>query len=251
MKILTLLIFLSFEIISFSQEIKDSIFQEFISYFTDESNAYIPKDFFLDNFNSVCNNQMMEVVDPQEIFVFDKSIICIIEIGFPWDNPVYDFYYIIFTKNGQILESVKFAGTNKDLEGNGRYSSYEIFGDSLMQVFIKVNDLKKYEQFLITEEGVERFFSFRYPSKKRKYPFTTERFVSEKELGKLSKSELDIMRNEIFADHGYIFKTKKWKDYFSQQEWYEPRYEDVTDKITIIEKINIEKILEIASLSPR
>lgn len=59
----------------------------------------------------------------------------------------------------------------------------------------------------------------------------------------MSITELDIMRNEIFADHGYIFKTEKWESYFQQQYWYTPLYDDVYDKLTIIEIINIHNIL--------
>jgi hypothetical protein len=54
------------------------------------------------------------------------------------------------------------------------------------------------------------------------------------------------MRNEIFADHGYIFKTDKWKDHFSKQEWYSPRYENVNDSLSTIENYNIQLILELS-----
>ena len=54
------------------------------------------------------------------------------------------------------------------------------------------------------------------------------------------------MRNEIFADHGYIFKSQKWKDYFADKPWYTPRYEDVNDKLSVIEKINIQTISELS-----
>ena len=48
------------------------------------------------------------------------------------------------------------------------------------------------------------------------------------------------MRNAIFARHGYIFKNKELADYFSTMDWYEPRYSDVTSKLTEIELKNIE-----------
>jgi hypothetical protein len=50
------------------------------------------------------------------------------------------------------------------------------------------------------------------------------------------------MRNEIFARHGYIFKTNDMKLYFESQAWYSPKYEDVTSFLTEIEKGNIELI---------
>ena len=50
------------------------------------------------------------------------------------------------------------------------------------------------------------------------------------------------MRNEIFARHGYIFKTPEMKSYFSQQSWYHGQYNDVNSMLSAIEKQNIELI---------
>lgn len=60
------------------------------------------------------------------------------------------------------------------------------------------------------------------------------------------KEVFATMRNEIFAAHGYIFKTPKWRDLFSQTTWYKPQYSDVSNRLSDIEKINIEhlKLLE-------
>ena len=53
---------------------------------------------------------------------------------------------------------------------------------------------------------------------------------------------LSEMRNEIFARHGYIFKTDEWADYFGTKDWYWPQHDDVTNKLTEIERINIQLI---------
>jgi len=74
------------------------------------------------------------------------------------------------------------------------------------------------------------------------YPEASERFLSDSELSEMSDRELKIMRNEIFARYGYIFKTKDMKNYFSAQSWYRPMYSNVTNRITIIEKKNIDLI---------
>ncbi|MEL7147748.1 MAG: YARHG domain-containing protein, partial [Bacteroidota bacterium] len=60
----------------------------------------------------------------------------------------------------------------------------------------------------------------------------------------LSIEDLDIMRNEIFAEYGYKFKTEKWQKYFSKQSWYQPKYDDVNDLLTDIDKANVQFILE-------
>ena len=50
------------------------------------------------------------------------------------------------------------------------------------------------------------------------------------------------MRNEIFARHGYIFKSEEMINYFSEQSWYSPTNNDVISLLTVIERKNIELI---------
>lgn len=57
--------------------------------------------------------------------------------------------------------------------------------------------------------------------------------------------DLDIMRNEIFADYGYRFTSEKWQDYFSKKSWYEPKYDQVDDQLTDIDRANIKTILKV------
>jgi len=59
----------------------------------------------------------------------------------------------------------------------------------------------------------------------------------------LSIKDLDVMRNEIYAEYGYRFKSKEWQEYFSQYDWYEPRFDNVDDQLTTLEKDNINVIL--------
>ncbi len=50
------------------------------------------------------------------------------------------------------------------------------------------------------------------------------------------------MRNEIFARHGYKFKTEEMRNYFMYEKWYVPRYDNVDDMLSDVEKKNIELI---------
>lgn len=75
-----------------------------------------------------------------------------------------------------------------------------------------------------------------------KYPQASTRYLSPSDLRNLTKFELKIMRNEIFARHGYIFKTEEMKQYFQNQFWYKPRFSDVNDFLTKKEKFNISLI---------
>jgi hypothetical protein len=75
-----------------------------------------------------------------------------------------------------------------------------------------------------------------------KYPQTAERLLTHADISGLSKWDLRIMRNEIFARHGYIFKTTDMKSYFDQQLWYTGKYDNVNASLSQIEKSNIEFI---------
>jgi hypothetical protein len=61
----------------------------------------------------------------------------------------------------------------------------------------------------------------------------------------LTIEDLDLMRNEIFAEYGLKFKTAKWQQYFAKQPWYKPSYDNVDHLLTEIDKKNLEVILSI------
>ena len=76
-----------------------------------------------------------------------------------------------------------------------------------------------------------------------KYPEASSGYLSNADLQYLTKTELQIMRNEIFARHGYIFKTNpQMINYFNSQTWYTPRYSDVNNLLTEVEKNNLKLI---------
>ncbi len=61
----------------------------------------------------------------------------------------------------------------------------------------------------------------------------------------LSIEDLDIMRNEIFAEYGYKFKSEKWQKYFAGKVWYFPKHDNVDKFLTDLEKENIKTILKL------
>jgi hypothetical protein len=74
------------------------------------------------------------------------------------------------------------------------------------------------------------------------YPQGSDRPLLAEDVENLDAWDLKIMRNEIYARHGYIFRTEEMKDYFNAQRWYAPKYENVDDMLTKIEKENIKLI---------
>ena len=74
------------------------------------------------------------------------------------------------------------------------------------------------------------------------YPEGSERLLRVSDIEGLNSWDLKVMRNEIYARHGYIFKTDEIKRYFNEQSWYNPKYSNVENLLTEIEKKNIQFI---------
>ena len=75
-----------------------------------------------------------------------------------------------------------------------------------------------------------------------KYPFASAVVLIDEILSCYSSQKLAIMRNEIFARHGLIFKSAQTNKYFTQQRWYKPAIENVDDKLSELERLNIRLI---------
>lgn len=78
-----------------------------------------------------------------------------------------------------------------------------------------------------------------------KYPEATEQLLRKSDVSKYSKSELRLIRNEIFARHGFIFKSPELISYFKSQSWNKPEFNDITDKLTATEKANIDLLYKL------
>ena len=69
--------------------------------------------------------------------------------------------------------------------------------------------------------------------------------ISEAMLRGLSLHELRLLRNEIYARHGRIFKTMWIQQYFGGQSWYDPKEDFKDEEITGTDKTNIETIVAV------
>lgn len=69
------------------------------------------------------------------------------------------------------------------------------------------------------------------------------RELSKKDVENLYKGDLEIIRNAIYARHGYSFKTRRVRFIFDRYvPWYMPVSTDVRNELTEIEKKNIDLI---------
>jgi hypothetical protein len=74
--------------------------------------------------------------------------------------------------------------------------------------------------------------------------------IPDIELMALNKSELRILRNTIYAKHGRIFTSSDLRNYFSRFDWYQPTLNNVDDKLTGIDKRNLENIIALENAQP-
>ena len=72
------------------------------------------------------------------------------------------------------------------------------------------------------------------------YHITSSRKLTEEDVKGKTKHELRIMRNEIYARHGYIFQNLELREHFMQRPWYKPTTINVT--FNDIEEYNIRFI---------
>ena len=66
--------------------------------------------------------------------------------------------------------------------------------------------------------------------------------LTEADLAQYDSDKLKLLRNAIFAKHGYIFKMEVFSDFFSQYDWYKPVSSNVTGQLNSTETYNVNLI---------
>ena len=69
------------------------------------------------------------------------------------------------------------------------------------------------------------------------------KLISEAMLRGLSLHELRLLRNEIYARHGRVFKTLWLQQYFGSQMWYDPNENFKDEELSGPDKTNVETIV--------
>lgn len=63
--------------------------------------------------------------------------------------------------------------------------------------------------------------------------------LTEKELKNLRKLDMEIIKNAVFARHGYAFKKQTYRSFFEQTDWYIPVSNNVDNELSPMEKGNV------------
>ncbi|MEL6250943.1 MAG: YARHG domain-containing protein [Bacteroidota bacterium] len=89
------------------------------------------------------------------------------------------------------------------------------------------------------------------PDGKEELEKLDQRIFTQDMLKKYSAAELRILRNSIFARHGYRFKSPDLQSHFQTQKWYKESgitQAAILKELNPIEKVNIQLIQEMENL---
>lgn len=117
----------------------------------------------------------------------------------------------------------------------------------------KTGIVPNYTEYTIYEKYILPLFSRKQsipqkiskePNVPGKFPQASTRLLNSSDLKNLSKSDLRIMRNEIFARHGHIFNSGDLGKYFKKQTWYRGTVKNAGSLLSNIENKNVQLILK-------
>ncbi|MDW7690857.1 YARHG domain-containing protein [Flammeovirgaceae bacterium SG7u.111] len=105
--------------------------------------------------------------------------------------------------------------------------------------------IEKKESFEIDENEIEEWMTREFASATNLiYEINaSNKLLAKEEVENLKKGDLTIIRNTIYARHGYSFKNRPMRVFFDAQPWYIPIHTDIKSDFTDIEKQNIQLLL--------
>lgn len=148
------------------------------------------------------------------------------------DRPFYGTY---FKEGGSYFFNAKEPGDHRD-DGEFNFVLDETRPDILKgswKPFAKGREGKEYE--LQRKE-------FKYSPDVGYYPQASQRLLKPEDVENEMKEDLEFMRNEIFARHGYCFNRYDMRQQFEMEDWYVPNTVDIKGFLTDVEKKNIALI---------
>lgn len=80
------------------------------------------------------------------------------------------------------------------------------------------------------------------PSSEYLFPSDSQ-YITTADLAGRSQQEVTLIRNEIYARHGYIFKSQDIQNYFAEKSWYYPNQYFDESLLNAVEKSNIDTII--------
>lgn len=142
----------------------------------------------------------------------------------------------------QIIQITQLAEVVKDKSKIQPGTDWLIEGESFWD--LETETTYEYKYLKINDCSVSPLTTKNEVNPERDFEIASKKLLTAKDFKSLTKEELRLMRNEIFAAYGYIFKSKDLSEYFRNQSWYSPEIDDVTAQLSDIEKLNAQRIIE-------
>ncbi|MDH1601564.1 YARHG domain-containing protein [Empedobacter sp. GD03739] len=134
------------------------------------------------------------------------------------------------------LKKTMFNYDPKNILIQPKYGVDEEYADEYDNVDWVNSKKKKYDE----SDGEEYFVDVQRAASDEIYKINgSTQKLTEKQLKNLHKLDLEIIRNTIYARHGYSFANRGARQFFDYVDWYVPLYTNVEDKLSPIEKDNI------------
>lgn len=148
--------------------------------------------------------------------------------------------------DGQFAMTIDAAGKTI----NGTWKANKKLGVSERQYSLERRSFKYDPNLELPEETGWADLYNTYDEKTGKAELLTEdvtkynasaRLLTKAEVENLYKADLEVIRNAIYARHGYSFKNRRMRYVFdSYVDWYMPVSVDIRDQLTAVEKQNID-----------
>ena len=98
------------------------------------------------------------------------------------------------------------------------------------------------EESFIPDDNVTALTRTRSPFGVGIWPFASSQLLSPTLIAHFDKATLRLIRNEIWARHGYIFTAPDLQQYFTAQPWYTPGDSNDAIQLSDIEQLNVDLI---------
>lgn len=168
----------------------------------------------------------------------------------PGDNK-YDGEFVFRFENNQIIgnwiayKNIEIKKRKYTLE----HKEYKYDRDVMLQ---RIKHFVNWEEFKEHKETVEYDVNEFETWIQKEFSTATDQIytlnasnilLKKEDVQNLKKGDLKIIRNTIYARHGYSFKNRPLRVFFDAQDWYIPVHADIKAEFTEIEKKNIELLL--------
>jgi len=141
-----------------------------------------------------------------------------------------------FSKNGEVYTfNGKEPGDHRD-DGEFSFSISEAYPDTVRGSWKPFAKGRPGKEYSLTRR------KFEYKPDVGIYPQASQRLLKAKDVENMMKEDLQFMRNEIFARHGFCFSKRDMRQLFEMEDWYVPNTVDIRGFLTEIEKKNIDLI---------